>query len=191
MKEEKKLQAYLRIWENIHTDRVKADQYDTSHILEEDIYKMAEDGGMERADPKAIKHLSLCPVCMDNWVGWREAISVLEQGGAEEESIMSYGLVEAAATHGIKEAISYDSACGRFTLTLSPHLNFEEEWLVTLRAVEDNISSEGMYIEIRDRNGGILLEGRLVNGRLARYRGDLSNVDLSKWTIIEKKEETE
>ena len=191
MNDEEKLQPYLRIWKNIYTEKMKTDPYDIPHILEEDIYKMVEDGGMVKADPEAIEHLSLCPVCMDNWVGWREAISVLEQGGGEEQSIMSYGIVEAAATHDIKEAINYHSACGRFTLTLSPPLDSEEEWLVTLRAVDDHISFEGMYIEIRDRNGVLLLEGRLVNGRLARYRGDLSNVDLSNWTIIEKKEETE
>ena len=104
---------------------------------------------------------------------------------------MSYGLVEAAATHDIKEAINYQSTCGRFTLTLSPPIDSEEEWLVTLRAVDDHISFEGVYIEVRDRKGISLLEGRLINGRLARYRGDLSNVDLSNWTIIEKKEETE
>ena len=190
MNDEEKLQPYLRIWKNIYTEKIKIGPYDIPHILEEDIYKMAEDGGMEVADPKAIEHLSLCPVCMDNWVGWREAVSVLEPGGAEEESIMSYGLVEAAATYDIKEAINYHSACGRFTLTLSPPLDSEEEWLVTLRAVDDHISFEGVYIEIRDRNGVLLLEGKLVNGRLARYRGDLSNVDLSNWTIIEKKEET-
>jgi len=169
MDEEEKLQSYLRIWKNICTEKSKTDPYDIPHIPEEDIYKMAEVGGMGKADPEAIEHLSLCPICMDSWIGWREAVSVLKQDEAEKEYIMSYGLVEAAATHDVKEAINYHSACGRFTLTLSPPMDSGEQWLVTLRAMDDHISFEGIFIEIRDRNGVVLLEGRLVNGRLARY----------------------
>lgn len=188
MKEEKKLLAYLRIWENIHTDRVKADQYDTSHILEEDIYKMAEDGGMERSDPEAIKHLSLCPFCMEKWAAWREAISVVEEDESTDESIMSYGVLRAAATHDMSEAVSTHSSCGRFVLSISPPFDFDDKWLVTLETLKEDVSIEGKPIEVRDRNNVIILSGTINQGRIAGFRDDISEIDLNIWSVTEKNE---
>jgi hypothetical protein len=43
---------------------------------------------------------------------------------------------------------------------------------------------EGRYVTVRDRNGLVVLEGRLRHGRLARICEKLSEIDLTTWTLV-------
>ena len=73
MNEEDRLQSCLRVWKENYTDKTTSGGSDISHLSDHEIYPLAEDGGMQRADPGVIEHLSICPVCMEKWVGWRKA----------------------------------------------------------------------------------------------------------------------
>jgi hypothetical protein len=51
-------------------------------------------------------------------------------------------------------------------------------------ASAEDASLEGKSVTVRDRNGRILLQGRLHQGRLARLCDDLAGVDLGAWTLV-------
>ena len=152
---------------------------------------MAGPGGIERADDEALNHLSLCPICLEEWASWCSALRTVDEldrpVADEDEPIpaMTYGMREAAATDKPDEPISIRSSCGRFIFGLLPQLDNPEKGMVTLEAVADgDMAVEGRYVTVRDRNGLVVLEGRLRHGRLARTCEKLSEIDLTTWTLV-------
>ena len=191
MNRENTLQPCLQIWKDVYSESRKIEAGGTGHLAEEDLYRMAESGGMDRAGEKALDHLSLCPACLSEWAAWRRAITALEEletGEADQEGTVpqfTYGMREAAATAGSGEPLSIQSRCGRFVLGILPKVNDPEKGMITLEAVADeDMSVEGKSVMLRDRNGRLLLEGTLHNGRLARLCENLSGIDLTTWTLM-------
>jgi len=190
MNTENELKEYLDIWKGEYTKKIASGEIATSHIPEEIIYKMAEDNGMTNAVAENIEHLSFCPVCMEKWALWREAISVAAEDEKESPFLMSYGYLKAAATVEAREPVSSLSSCGRFRLNIEPPLEKEDKWLVIIEMVTDaETSLEGRNIEVRDRKGRVLLDGKIKQGRMARFWTTMEDFDLSNWTLIEKNEE--
>ena len=191
MNTENVLQPYLQIWKEGYPARTEADREADDHLPMETLYSMAGPGGIERADDKALNHLSLCPICLEEWASWCSALRSVDKldrpKASEDETIpvMAYGMREAAATAKPDEPISIRSSCGRFIFGLLPQLDNLEKGMVTLEAVADgDMAVEGRYVTVRDRNGLVVLEGRLRHGRLARTCEKLSEIDLSTWTLI-------
>jgi hypothetical protein len=185
MNSENQLKEYLKVWKQIYADRMDSGEFDTEHLSDETLYRAAEHGGIEKAESEAIAHLSLCPICMERWAAWRETVSALEEDEIEEPPVMSYGFLRAAATHE-RGPIQSESSCGRFILGLLPEVGAVEKGLITLDVIkEDDTSLEGRYMTVRDRNGRLFLEGRIHRGRLARRCENLTDIDLSNWTVIE------
>jgi len=184
------IKEYLKIWKDDYTKRITSGEIVTSHISEEMLYQMAEDDGMADVPADAAEHLSFCPVCMEKWALWREAISVVEEDDEEAAPRMSYGYLKAAATVEKREPVSSLSSCGRFRLNIEPPLDIDGRWLVIIEIVSDEDTSlEGQDIEVRDKKGRIFLEGKIKQGRMARFLTTLADFDLSTWTFIEKQKE--
>lgn len=185
------LESCLLMWKDVYSKPRETTEGVGMHLSMEDLYRMAEPGGMAKAGEEAMEHLSLCPACLEEWASWRRAITILEDLKREEaepeESVpdFAYGMREAAATGRPDEPVSIRSRCGRFVLGILPKVNDPEKGMVTLEAVADEeISVEGKSVMLRDRNGLLLLEGTLRNGRLARLCEDLSRIDLSTWSLV-------
>ena len=197
METENALQPYLKIWKEVYQTRAEPYGKAESHLPMEELYRMAGPGGVEIADDKALNHLSFCPVCLEEWASWCNALTALDEldrletGEDETIPVMAWGMREAAATVRPDEPVSIQSSCGRFIFGLLPRLDNQEKGMVTLEAVADgDMSVEGRYVTVRDRNGLVVLEGRLRHGRVARTCEKLSEIDLTTWTLVvdEKKE---
>ena len=191
METENELESCLLVWKDVYSKPRETTEGVGVHLSMEDLYRMAEPGGMDRAAEKAVDHLSLCPACIEEWASWRRAITTLEElegdEAAPEKAVpdFTYGMKEAAATARPDEPVSIRSSCGRFVLGILPKVNDPEKGMVTLEAVADEeMVVEGKSVMLRDRNGLLLLEGTLCNGRLARLCEDLSRIDLSTWTLV-------
>ncbi len=191
MNTENALASSLQIWKEVYQAQTPGDGEIGDHLPMEDLYNMAGPGGIEKADDKALNHLSLCPICLEEWASWFRALRAVDEldrpEASEDETIpvMAYGMREAAATAKPEEPISIRSSCGRFIFGLLPQLDNLEKGMVTLEAVADgDMAVEGRYVTVRDRNGLVVLEGRLRHGRLARICEKLSEIDLTTWTLV-------
>jgi len=185
------LASSLQIWKEVYPVLTEEDREADDHLPMEALYNMAGPGGIEKADDKALNHLSLCPICLEEWASWRNALTAvaeLDRPEASEDEpipVMAYGMREAAATAKPDEPINIRSSCGRFIFGLLPQLDNPEKGMVTLEAVTDgDMTVEGRYVTVRDRNGLVVLEGRLRHGRLARTCEKLSEIDLTTWTLV-------
>jgi len=190
------LQSFLLIWKEVYSERTKPYGEERGHISVEELYQMAKPGGIKSSEVEAVDHLSACPVCLGEWASWRKGLTVIDElegtEGTEEEGLpaMTYGMREAAATAKPEEPVNVRSSCGRFILGLLPRLDNPEKGMVTLEAVADGeMSVEGRYFTVRDRNGLVLLEGMLRHGRLARTCEKLSDIDLTTWTLVVDEEQ--
>ena len=191
MNTENELQPYLHIWKEVYPIRTEGEPEAEVHLPLETLYSMAGPGGIEKANDKALNHLSLCPICLEEWASWCSALRAVDEVDRPETSedetipVMAYGMREAAATDKPEEPISIRSSCGRFIFGLLPQLDNLEKGMVTLEAVADgDMAVEGRYVTVRDRKGFVVLEGRLRHGRLARTCEKLSEIDLSTWTLV-------
>ena len=191
MNTENRLASSLQIWKEVYLARTEADCEADDHLSMETLYRMAGPGGIEKAGDKALNHLSLCPACLEEWASWRRALTTVDEldrpeaGEDETMPVLAYGLREAAATAKSDESISLRSSCGRFIFGLLPQLDNPDRGMVTLEAVADGeISVEGRYVTVRDRNSLVVLEGKLRHGRLARTCEKLSEIDLTTWTLV-------
>jgi len=185
------LASSLQIWKEVYSVLTEEDREADDHLPMEALYRMAGPGGIEKEGDEALNHLSLCPVCLEEWASWRRALTTVDELDRPEESedetipVMAYGMREAAATAKPEEPINIRSSCGRFIFGLLPQLDNLEKGMVTLEAVADgDMTVEGRYVTVRDRNGLVVLEGRLRHGRLARTCEKLSEIDLTTWTLV-------
>jgi len=179
------LKTCLEIWKEEQKSKIAFSE--TIHISDEKISQMVEDDGMKDIDSEDLEHLSRCPICMEKWALWRDAISALEEEDQESAPLMTYGFLRAAATPDDREPISSLSSCGRFKLNIEPPLSAGDRWLVIFETISDTDASfEGRKIQVRDKKGLALLDGTIVQGRMARYWTTIADFDLSDWTIMEK-----
>lgn len=191
MNGDKTLERPLQIWKEIRPGPAEADAAPDGHISMEMLYRMAGPGGIEESSYDQVAHLSLCSACLERWASWRRAVTAvdeLEKGDTDKEDafpLIACGLREAAASLEPKEPVTMRSSCGRFILGLLPRMDNPDKGLVTLEAAADGaMSVEGRRFTVRDRNGLVMLEGRLQHGRLARPCERLRDFDLSAWTLV-------
>ena len=191
MKRANALQPFLQIWKDIYPARTEPDVAGGGHLSIEALYRMAGSGGIERSGDEAVNHLSLCPECLEKWASWRRALTAVDElerpetAEEQEAPVMAYGLREAAATAKPEEPVSMRSSCGRFILGLLPRVDNSDKGMVTIEAAADGkMSVEGRHFTVRDRNGLVVLEGRLRHGRLARTCEKLTDLDLTAWTLV-------
>jgi hypothetical protein len=192
MRKENTVEAYLQIWKEVQRPVPDEMVSPGGHLSLEALYRMAGKDGIEEASEIEIDHLSFCSDCLEQWALWRQAIRDAETLDKPEEimredgsEILSCGFREAAASSGPGEAFTMRSSCGRFTLGLLPRMDDPDKGLVTLEAVaEGGMSVEGRRFVVRDRNGVVVLDGRIRQGRLARTCDSLRDLDLSAWTLV-------
>ncbi len=185
MNSEMALQTCLKIWrEEYSRPERQADQ--GGHLSDRILYGMALAGGFKKADSNDASHLSLCPVCLGKWAKLRRAVSDLNVSESyEDEKIVSWGMLEAAATDKPLEALSLTSSCGNFVLGVLPRVGDPESGMITLEVISDASSEmEDRRASVTDKAGRLLLQGVIRQGRLARKIEKLSKVNLAKWTVV-------
>lgn len=186
MNKNKGLELCLQTWQSVFLNANREGSEEKVHLSENILYQMALPGGIIETDPEHLTHLSTCPLCLNRWAEFRKCISDIEDAvDYKENRFVTWGILEAAATDKPAEALRLKSSCGKFILGLLPQMGNPENGMITLE-LESNtaLEMEGHKATVRDRNGRILLEGALCQGRLARRIEKLSNLNLTHWTVI-------
>jgi hypothetical protein len=180
------LEICLQTWQLVFLKPNRKECEDNVHLSEKALYQMALSGGIKTADPKDVAHLSLCPLCLNQWANFRKSISDIEDAmGYEEQRFVSWGMLEAAATDKPIEAVRLKSACGKFFLGLLPQVGNPESGMITLELESKTaLELEGHRAVVRDHEGRILLEGAICQGRLARRIEKLSSINFTHWTVV-------
>ena len=183
---ENQLRSALRVW-NSQRSELDIENRIGSHLSSQELYEMAQDGGIEQSKDDKVKHLSFCPRCLHEWSEWRKAKSASEEIAAEDEltTVMTHMFLEAAATPGPAEPLNVLTACGRFLLGLLPDDENPDKAMVTVDVTAGDVSAyDGWHISVSDRNQRILLEGDLFDGRLARICKNIGAYDFSEIKIV-------
>jgi hypothetical protein len=177
------LEICLQTWQLVY---MKLNLAEKKHLSEKVLCQMAFSGGVKEADPKDLAHLSLCPECLNEWAKFRQSISDIEDSaGYEEQRLVTWGMLEAAAADKSVEAVRLTSTCGRFFLGLLPQMDNPENGMITLELKSNTASElEGHKATVIDYKGRVLLEGVLCQGRLARRIEKLSHINLTHWMVI-------
>jgi hypothetical protein len=186
MNEDTALAIYLQTWQSVYLKPSPEGGEEKVHLSEKVLYQMALSSGINDADPKDSAHLSLCPLCLNQWAEFRKSISDIEDAANyKEQRFVAWGMLEAAAGDKPVEAVRLKSSCGRFYLGLLPQMGNPENGMITLELESKTASElEGHKVTVRDNQGRILLEGALCQGRLARRIEKLPNINLKHWTVV-------
>lgn len=180
------LKMSLQAWYSLKRKTVKSNTEKNLHLPEKSLYMLALSGAIREADPKALAHLALCPLCLNRWAQFRRSISDIQDSvGYEEKKVVAWGMLEAAASKKLAEPLRLKSSCGQFFLGIFPQRGNIERGMITLE-VESNAGLsqlEGHKATVKDHTGRILLEGKICQGRLARKIEKISDVNLTCWTV--------
>ena len=155
------------------------------HVPRQALRRLAETGGLDRARPEDLAHVSLCPRCLAEWAATVRAEA--EARRPRGAPALDYGLLEAAATRNAPSAQRLHTRSGAYALTLSPDVDEPSRGLVTLE-VDPAFAPglEGRRVKVHAiALGEALLDGAVRSGYLARRCEDLAAVDLSRgWTVV-------
>ena len=172
------------LFDRLATWKEHGSNVNASHLDEVTLYQLTAEGSLAEADSAALKHLSLCSTCMGEWANWRRARGAAENTeGPLADIDLSFGFLQAAASPELTESISMQSQCGSYRLDILPQEGAPDRGLVVFEALSGNERLEDAQVTIHDREGRLLLKGRLREGRLARPLNDPSQFDLSTWTV--------
>lgn len=155
------------------------------HLTENLLYRMALSNGLQESDPKDLEHLAMCPICLNQWARFRKSLSDIEDSDAyEEQRTVSWGMLEAASSSKSIEPLRIKSSCGQFFLGLLPQVGDTEKGMITLELESQAaLGLEGHKATVRDHKGRIILQGAICQGRIARKIENLSEVNLTRWTV--------
>ncbi len=181
MENDQTINSYIRQW--YEHDRKNPDN--DRHLSDETLYAMAQTRGLKSASQDDLDHFSLCPVCMEKWSGHLKPAALTNSPRMEaDDYFMTWGTAMAASDE-LFEPVTLESGCKRFRLVILPdmeEIELGKAELLPHPAVKE--AHEGRHATVRDKNGRIILKGRIRGGRLARRINALSKLDLQKWTIV-------
>ncbi len=158
--------------------------HNQDHLSMQRLYELSLSDGLRNAHDYEIDHLSLCPLCLDNWEAF---CAVTESFSAddydEEHTIMSCGFLKAAST-GFTEPVYIKSDCKKFMLGIFPDIDNPQKGMAVLETIEEERSCDDMNASVMDARGQIILKNIIKHGRAASKIEHLDALDLSKWTIV-------
>lgn len=160
----------------------------SGHLGDDELCRLAENGGLKIADSSALLHLSKCPLCLQEWSAWRKATTVTEASvrfaSHSPKDVVGYGFLQAAdsAAHN---PFTLKSECGRFSVDVLPQVDSPDRVLMVFKVTDPNKTGyEDQTALLRDKRGEVFLRGRIHNGQFARNVENLELFDLTTWTVI-------
>ncbi len=170
----------MKIWREIYSDGPE-----TSHLTPTAIHSLSRPGGLENALNTKLDHLSSCPECLKQWSTACSQSTL--QGEDAADDWYSGGMLEAAASQRSPGIIVLPSNCENFEIRLLPQDGSTKKYMAVVEVVSLRKSDfENSHIFIKDKDGKLLLEGKVAGARLAREIEDLDEFDISAWSMIVK-----
>ena len=183
MKKNTDLKSYLHLWKDHFSADVEGQSSETQHLDEGKLRQMVEPGGISEASPEDLDHLSTCPVCLEEW----SLLCTLPSGEKKRDSLeplpISYGIFEDDVT-GQSGNLILKSTCKTFTLSIHPAQNDSNHGIISLKVSDPAL--DNIIIQVRDRNGLIITEGKVEKGELLTDVSLLNSFDLTIWTVLKK-----
>ncbi len=162
-------------------------QEHVGHLAEEALYRLAVPGGLDKAAVEELEHLSLCPACQTEWAAWLDSFEIVnttDEHVDENDTVLGFGLLKAAAASLFSEPVCLESSCGRFELSVFPDMDKPERAMVVLEVKAGGRNLDGRYCVVRDGSGAVICKGVLEDGRCAGRIAELSLLDLKTWTVL-------
>ncbi len=150
--------------------------------------ELAVESGWSQASDAERGHISRCAACISALLFKMDA-DAPEQSSVvpfpkRTPSRMSYGLLEAASTGGIRSPVTSTSAGGQFVLRILPEQDEPRRGLVTIEYKGEDPTTDGTLCTVKDSAGNTLLQAQLRGGRAAAHAENLVEIDLSQgWTL--------
>ena len=176
MKHKTAIKPALEIWNN-------ACIVSEEHLVLDRLYQMSRTDGLKNASAWELEHMSLCPVCLDNFELFSIASSL---DAAEEEEtfeLISYGYLKAASSE-LAEPVSLKSNCGNFILSIFPEINSSTDGMAVIETALETDRFDNHQACVRDAGGNVILRSRIIQGRSAVKIDFIDRLDLSQWTIV-------
>lgn len=173
----------LKIWAK-HSPSPK--NHPEIHIREQRLYLFSLENGLQKADKDEIKHLSLCPQCLDTWKTFCDLSTSTMADDYDEKgegSILSFGVLQAASAEFTKP-VYIKSACERFMLGILPETGNLKKAMIVLETVDDEKLYQGMTAQVKDAEGVTILDAKIKHGRAAVKTDNLDTINLSTWSVV-------
>lgn len=118
-------------------------------------------------------HLAACPACA------RELREMVENLALAEAHLAGWDLAlsRAASTSSISHWRLPTNA-GKYTIELHPHTSDQNRGLISVQvAPQYRDLLEGHHVSLRDSQGRLLLEGKIVNGEAVQEVTDIAQIE--------------
>ncbi len=177
MKKEVNMKQAFEIWKEHSV-------FEQDHLSMQRVYELSLTDGLRNAHEYEIDHLSLCPLCLDNWEAFcAVTASFTADDYDEEHTIMSCGFLKAAAT-GFTGPVYIKSDCKKFMIGIFPKIDNPEKGMAVLETIDEERSYDDMKASVMDAKGQIILKNIIKRDRAASKIEYLDSLDLSKWTLV-------
>ena len=156
------------------------------HIHEQKLYLFSLEKGLQKADKEEIKHLSMCPQCLDAWKTFCDLRTSTRADDHDEKgggSILSFGMLQ-AASGGFTKPVYMKSDCEKFMLGIFPEEGSLKKAMIVLETVDDETIYQDMTAIVKDAGGIAILKAIIKHGRAAVKTDTLDTIDLSTWSVV-------
>ena len=152
------------------------------HIPADRMARYAEPGGLKEAPPYDIRHLSLCPSCLDEFTLLAGTDEEEEDPETEDSGVtLDYGLLKAAST-AMTRPVELTSGSRRFTLGIYPDKAEPGHALLLFRTREQGF--DGASVSVRDACGRPVMKAVIHGGKASQTTDCLDSLDLSAWSVV-------
>lgn len=176
MKKEISIEKALNIWAN-HSPELNEE-----HIPIETLIQYALPNGFKGASTYDIRHLSLCPRCLNNFFFLSETEDDFNsiENKEDDQFILDFGMLKAAASD-MTNPVELRSDSRRFTLGIYPDEDNPNHALLILQTEENKF--EGSLVCIKDARNRLIMNARIQLGKASQTTDHLDQFDLSTWSL--------
>lgn len=157
-----------------------------NHVPMNRLYQFSLKKGFQSAKPSELKHLSLCPRCMDDL----KILYDFEQPETHDngdifttDPTLGFGCLQAAGS-GIHAPLQLKSDCQHYLLSILPEDNQPQNAMIVLEVLSGQDTSHGKLATIKDSQSNLVMASTVRHGRAAAKTDQLNNFDFSTWSIV-------
>jgi len=158
---------------------------EAAHIALDRLYGFSKEGGLQQATLEEMKHLSMCPACLDQWAAFQADTAPCPADAYDKKPAMMGGGILKAAASELTDPLSIQSECKNLTLGIFPDIDDPDTGMAVLEITGQDLvrSCDGKGVCVRDNQGKVILKNKIRHGRAASRISSLGDLDFSQWTF--------